>query len=181
MDMSSWVAWAVPIALVAIIISAVVWMLWQHADGRASLNAKIDTDELERELLVVTARVFELEARAEQAEKAAHIFVEEVRYTLEAAAAAVSAGNVKNDLSTIAMALPYLYSGRRHWNEKPQLDIALEARLGARMLAREFGFELPTDPVEAVKSMLELSCMLLVPSQTEPVQGLRIRYPVQRV
>lgn len=142
---------------------------------------KADLAELQARLAKQTARVFELEARAAQAERTAHVFAEEARYTLEAAAIAVHGDNINNDLGAIAGALPYLYSGRRHWDEKADPGVAADAKRAARMIAQEHGFELPSDPVEAVKSMLELSSMLLVPSFSLPVQGLKVRYPIRQI
>jgi len=140
---------------------------------------KAEVSDLQARLSQREARLIELEARAERAAQAAHEFAEEARYTLESAALAVNSPN--SDLHTIAHALPYLYSGRRHWNDQFHPDIAADARVGAQQVTRAYGFELPADPVEAVKSILELASMLLVPSHSLPVEGLKIRYPVERL
>lgn len=140
-------------------------------------NAEVS--ELQTSLSQKEARLIELEARVERAERVAHEFAEEVRYTLESAALAVHGTN--SDLHTIAHALPYLYSGRRHWNDQSHPEISADARVGAQQVTRAYGFELPTDPAEAVKSILELACMLLVPSHSLPVEGLKIRYPVEQL
>lgn len=132
--------------------------------------------ELQASLSWQEARLIELEARAERAERAAHEFAEEARYALESAASAVHGSD--SELHTIAHALPYLFSGRRHWNDQSHPEIAADARVGAQQVTRAYGFDLPTDPVEAVKSILELASMLLVPSHSTPVEGLKVRYPV---
>lgn len=138
-----------------------------------------EVSELQARLSRREARVIELEARAERAERAAHEFAEKARYALESAALAVRGPD--SDLHTIAHALPYLYSGRRHWNDQSHPEIAADARVGAQQVTRAYGFELPTDPAEAVKSILELASMLLVPSHSLPVEGLKIRYPVEQL
>jgi hypothetical protein len=140
---------------------------------------KAEVSELQASLSQQESRVIELEARAERAERAAHQFAEEARYTLESAAWAVHGRD--SDLHTIAHALPYLYSGRRHWNDESHPGTASDARVGAQQVARAYGFELPPDPVEAVKSILELASMLLMPSNSLPVEGLKIRYPVEQL
>ncbi|MGG5276380.1 hypothetical protein [Pseudomonas syringae pv. coryli] len=148
-----------------------VWPRPRHNAQLADLQAQLDQHK---------ARVVELEARAVIAEKAAHEFAEETRYVLEAAAIAVYGSNTNNDLGTIAHALPYLCSGRRHWSEQADPVAAADAKLSAQVTTRKHGFELPSAPVEAVKSILELSCMLLVPAFKAPVEGLRSRYPVAK-
>lgn len=140
---------------------------------------KAEISELQASLSQQEARVIELEARAERAERAAHEFAEQARYTLESAALAVKGPN--SDLHTVAHALPYLYSGRRHWNDQSRPEIAADARIGAQQVTRAYGFELPTDPAEAVKSILTLASMLLVPSERLPVEGLKTRYPVEQL
>lgn len=126
-------------------------------------------------------RACALEARAERAEEAAHRFAEEARYALESAAIAADLNSpAYRALKAIAHALPYVYSGRRHWAEPPQPEITADALQAARSVTRAYGFELPADPVEAVVSIMELSSMLLVPAHDMPVEGLKIRYPLQQ-
>ncbi len=146
----------------------------RHMAEVSALQARLSEHE---------ARVIELEARAGRAERAAHEFAEEARYTLEAAALVLEAENSQSaaSLATIAHALPYVFSGRRHWSEVALPELATDARTAAQKVSRSYGFELPTEPVEAVKSIMELASMLLVPSFSLPVEGLKIRYPVKQL
>ncbi|MCM3583731.1 hypothetical protein M3795_25000 [Ralstonia pickettii] len=125
--------------------------------------------------------IAEWKARAETAERAAHELVEETRYTLGAAAEILSKSNKASGdaLTKIAHVLPYVLSGRRHWDDYLSETDAARVRAEAQAITRAHGFELPDRPTEAVKSLLELSSMLLVPSYSLPVEGLRIRYPLK--
>lgn len=126
-------------------------------------------------------RASALEARAECAEEAAHRFAEEARYALESAAIAADLNSpASRALKAIAHALPYVYSGRRHWDEQPVPEITANALQAARSVTRAYGFELPADPVEAVVSIMKLSSMLLVPAHGLPVERLQARYPLQQ-
>lgn len=137
-------------------------------------------NELQARVADRDRQIFELEARAERAEKTAHMLAEETRYTLESAAQLVSEGDPKTGetLANIAHVLPYVFSGRRHWDDPGYPKAVATALDTARATTREYGFELPDDPAEAVISLLELSSMLFVPSHSLPVDGLRIRHPV---
>lgn len=121
--------------------------------------------------------------RAETAERAAHELVEETRYALGAAAEVLSEKSQVTGatLASIARVLPYVLSGRRHWDDFPfEFEgNATDAKAKAQAIARAHGFELPSNPTEAVKALLELSSMLLVPSYSLPVEGLKIRHPLE--
>lgn len=126
-------------------------------------------------------RVSELEARLASAERAAHEFVEKARYTLESASLVLSEKHKEagEALASVAHVLPYVLSGRRHWDGPSFPESAESARENAEAISRAYGFELPCDPTVAVKSLFDLSSMLLVPSHSLPVEGLRCRYPVK--
>lgn len=149
-------------------------MLMSIARHRETVN------ELQAQLADRERHISELEARVECAEKTAHSFVEETRYALESAAEAMA----KNDretgatLASIAHVLPYVLSGRRRWGDPSPPEAAADAKEMAKATTRAYGFELPSDAAEGVKSLLELSSMLFVPSHSLPVERLRIRYPV---
>ncbi|CAJ0807614.1 MULTISPECIES: hypothetical protein [Ralstonia] len=123
----------------------------------------------------------ECKVRAETAERAAHELVEEARYTLGAAAEVLAEKNQATGatLADIARVLPYVLSGRRHWNDQPCDGNATRVKAEAQAIARSHGFELPCDPIEAVKALLELSSMLLVPSYSLPIEGLKVLYPLE--
>lgn len=126
----------------------------------------------------------QLEARAERAEHQAHRFAEQARYALESAAVAIQGddGAPARALKTIAHALPYVYSGRRHWDLPLELsaDEAANARAEAGRVTQHYGFVLPADPFEAASSLLDLASMLLCPSHAMPVERLRSRFPYPR-
>lgn len=127
--------------------------------------------------------ISEIQSKLLKAEKAAHELIEQTRYTLESAALVLQEKNTNaaEQLHCISRCLPYILSGRRHWEECPgDAVVSIDARRAVEKLANDCGFELPKDSVEAVKCLLELSSLLLVPAYSLPVDGLRVRYPVNR-
>ncbi len=103
--------------------------------------------------------IAELEAKAKHAERAAHWFSEGARYSLETAAQVIEkdAPARSKELATIAYALPYIFSGRSNWEDRPRIEAADDARAMALKVARQYGIELPDDPVYAVRCLLRLS------------------------
>ena len=138
--------------------------------------------QLRTELADKDRRIAELEALTARVESHAHLLVEQTRYTLESAAQVLEQQNLARGeaIAKIAHTLPYVFSGRRHCTGSEMADAyaSKSAIETASAITRAHGFELPNDPVEAVKSLLELSSMLFVPSYSLPVTGLQIRYPV---
>ncbi|MCL6486472.1 MAG: hypothetical protein I4O49_20260 [Janthinobacterium lividum] len=150
----------------------------------AFLRAEKERSRIEatqKQLADMDCLIAEWKARAETAERTAHELVEETRYTLGAAAQVLSEKDktTGDTLASIAHVLPYVLSGRRHWNDTPFDGNPTRAKAAAQAIAHAHGFELPTDPVEAVKALLDLSSMLLVPSYSLPVEDLKRRYPLE--
>ncbi|MGN7104859.1 hypothetical protein ACTHR6_24825 [Ralstonia holmesii] len=139
------------------------------------------TEAMQQQLADRDRLIAKWKVRAETAERAAHELVEETRYTLGAAAEVLSKSDkaAGDALAKIAHVLPYVLSGRRHWDDYLSETDAASVRATAQAISRAHGFELPSHPTEAVKSLLELAMMLLVPSYSLPVEGLRIRYPLK--
>ena len=147
--------------------------LRHHDDQVAALRAEIEQRD---------QRIAELESNVKAAEKRAHQIAEETRYTLEAAAEAIQKDDAARGeaLASLAYALPYVLSGRRHWDDWPCTRTAEGARELALKVTRQYGFELPDVPTVAVKSMLELASMIFLPGRSLPVESWRQRYPVSR-
>lgn len=131
--------------------------------------------QLRDEMAAKERHVAELASKAAAAERTSHFLVEQMRYTLQAVA---PTSTNEKAMSTLAHALPYVLSGRRHWDDPPELICADDMMASARAVARDFGFALPNDPVHAVQSLLELAAMLLNPSASWPVEMLRSRHPI---
>lgn len=74
--------------------------------------------------------------------------------------------------------LPYLLSGRRHWDGPEMQGGADSAVLRAQQLAAEYGFSLPDDPVHRVKAMFDLAMALFNPALSLPLEGLRNHHPL---
>jgi len=136
--------------------------------------------ELHELLVERENQLAQLHTRVRNAERAAHKLAENTRYTLESAAYAFEDINkeASHSLHAIAHALPYVFAGRRHWQDHQDPALTAKARAGANAVTRAHGFELPTDPLAAVVSLLALASMLFVPSHCEQVEGLRHAYPV---
>jgi len=141
---------------------------------------KQQIDRLAAELKGKVEQIAALERRAIEAERTRHEFIEELRYVIEAGGDHV----IGNDplrgehLRTLGHVLPYLLSGRRHWNDPELPGIADSAVLRGKQLAAEYGFTLPDDPVDAVKAMLDLALALFNPALSLPLKGLRNRHPL---
>lgn len=125
--------------------------------------------------------IAELEAKAKHAERAAHWFSEGARYSLETAAQAIEkdAPARSKELATIAYALPYIFSGRSNWEDRPRIEAADDARAMALKVARQYGIELPDDPVYAVRCLLRLSITVLKPELSLPVEHMRGAWPAK--
>lgn len=143
-----------------------------HNQDIAALSAQIE----QRDQCIA-----ELKAKAKHAEQAAHWFSEEARYSLETAAEVIEKDDParSKELATIAFALPYLFSGRRNWEEKPRVEEAAEARAMALRVARQYGIELPDDRVHAVRCLLRLSITVLKPELSLPVEHMRSAWPAK--
>lgn len=137
--------------------------------------------DLYRQIEQREQRIAELEAEAKRAERAAHWFSEEARYSLETAAEVIEkdAPARSKELATIAYALPYIFSGRRNWEERPRVEAAGEARAMALKVARQYGIELPDDRVHAVRCLLRLSITVLKPELSLPVEHMRGAWPAK--
>ncbi|HDR9133262.1 TPA: hypothetical protein QDA91_004407 [Burkholderia vietnamiensis] len=123
-------------------------------------------------------RISELTERAENAERGAHHVIEQMRYVLEVAGDAGRATDAET-IGTIGHVLPYVFSGRRHWNEPAPPESVSENMSAARRIALMHGFELPDNPVMAVASLLDVAAMLFNPTRTFPVEGWRNMHPVR--
>ncbi len=133
----------------------------------------------EKDLLIA-----ELEERAAKAERAAHELTENARYALQVAADVLREKNQSDGdtLAVIAYSLPYVLSGRRHWNEAAASEErVVHACTCAEEITRLYGFTLPKNPVDAVLSLLALSCMLLAPSHKVRIEALREAYPLEQI
>ncbi|KVN48747.1 hypothetical protein WT12_08350 [Burkholderia territorii] len=118
----------------------------------------------------------DLTRRALDAERNAHMIVEQLRYTLQAASRGTRA---EDKLSGLAHVLPYVLSGRRHWAEPAGVSDGARMKDEARLLARDYGYELPEDPVLAVLSLLDVAALLLNPGAAYLLEGLRNLYPTR--
>lgn len=132
--------------------------------------------QLRNEIAAKGHQLAEVNSKALAAERTAHFLVEQMRYTLQAVA---PTSTNEEAMSALAHALPYLFSGRRHWDDPPMLFCADDMMDSARAVARDFGFALPDDPAHAVQSLLELAAMLLNPGASWPVEMLRSSHPVR--
>ncbi|WP_247391702.1 hypothetical protein [Ralstonia pseudosolanacearum] len=132
--------------------------------------------QLREDIAAKERQVAEVSSEAAAAERTAHFLVEQVRYTLQAVA---PTSTNEEAMSALAHALPYVFSGRRHWDDPPTLFCANDMTDSASAVARDFGFSLPDDPAHAVQSLLELAAMLLNPSASWPVEMLRSSHPIR--
>lgn len=141
---------------------------------------KLEIDRLATELKSREEHIAVLDRRVIEAKRTRHEFIEEVRYVIEAGADHVSdTDSLRGErLKTLGHVLPYLLSGRRHWDDPEMPEIAGSAVLEARQLAAEFGFSLPDDPVHAVKAMFDLAMALFNPSLSLALKGLQCRHPL---
>jgi len=85
---------------------------------------------------------------------------------------------LSESLSRLAHALPYVLSGRRHWNELSPPETSERMLTEAHAVVHRYGFDLPDDSVRAVHAMLDLAAMLLNPSASYPVEGWRASHPI---
>lgn len=132
--------------------------------------------QLRDDIAAKERHVVEVSSRAVAAERTAHFLVEQVRYTLQAVA---PTSTNEKAMSALAHALPYVFSGRRHWDDPPMVSCANDMMDSARAVARDFGFTLPDDPAHAVESLLDLAAMLLNPGASWPVEMLRSSHPIR--
>ena len=141
---------------------------------------KLEIDRLTAELRKRDDEIAILERDVIESERTRHELIEEVRYVIEAGADHVSDSDALRGerLKTLGHVLPYLLSGRRHWDDPEMPEIAGSAVLEARHLAAEFGFSLPDDPVHAVKAMFDLAMALFNPSLSLALKGLQYRHPL---
>lgn len=139
-------------------------------------------DSLRSQIAQRDQRIAELEAQVLRTEKAAHHFTEEARYSLETAAEVIEKDDPAQAkaLATIAYTLPYVFAGRRHWDDLPCSRMAEEARAMALQLTRQYGFELPDDPVHAVRCLFRLSITVLKPELSLPVEHMRNAWPAKQ-
>lgn len=146
--------------------------LMGHHKEIAALSAQIE----QRDQCIT-----ELEAKAKRAEQTAHKFTEEARYSLETAAEVIEKDDPARgkELATIAYALPYVFAGRRNWDDWPCTKTAGDARAMALKVARQYGIELPDDPVHAVRCLLRLSITVLKPELSLPVEHMRGAWPAK--
>jgi hypothetical protein len=145
------------------------WFISRREHDRVVTQFREDIAAKER-------HVAEVAAKAVAAERTSHFLVEQMRYTLQAVA---PTSTNEGAMSALAHALPYVFSGRRHWDDPPMQFCADDMMDSARGVARSFGFALPDDPAHAVQSLLELAAMLLNPSASWPVEMLRSSHPVR--
>lgn len=138
--------------------------------------------DLYRQIEQREQHIAELEADVKRAEQTAHKFTEEARYTLTAAAEVIERDSPERgkELATIAHTLPYVFSGRRHWDDWPCTRTAGENRAMALAVTRRYGIELPDDPVKAVVCLLALSITVLKPEQTTPAEYMRNAWPAKK-
>jgi septal ring factor EnvC (AmiA/AmiB activator) len=143
-----------------------------HNQEIAALSAQIEQRD---------KRIAELEAKAIRAEQTAHKFTEEARYSLETAAEVIEKADAARgeQLAAIAFALPYVFAGRRSLNDPLCSRTSGEARARAVKVARQYGIELPDDPVHAVRCLLRLSITVLKPELSLPVEHMRGAWPVK--
>lgn len=141
---------------------------------------KREISRLTAELSDKNAQIVALEQRAIEAERTRHEFVEEIRYVIEAGGEHVSGNDALRGehLKVLGHVLPYLLSGRRHWDDPEMRGVADSAVLRAQQLAAEYGFSLPDDPVHRVKAMFDLAMALFNPALSLPLEGLRNRHPL---
>ncbi len=137
-----------------------------------------DVKQLRAELAERDQRINDLVARAVKAERDAHRLVEQMRYVLEVAGYAGRATDAET-IGGIGHVLPYVLSGRRHWDDPAIPDMAAEHISTARQIAATHGFELPDDPAMAVASLLDVAAMLFNPDRTFPVEGWRNLRPLR--
>lgn len=137
-----------------------------------------DIKQLRAELGERDQRINDLVVRAVKAERDAHKLVEQMRYVLEVAGYAGRATDAEA-IAGIGHVLPYVLSGRRHWDEPAMPDMAAEHISAARRIAAAHGFELPDDPAMAVASLLDVAAMLFNPDRSFPVEGWRNMRPLR--
>jgi hypothetical protein len=136
---------------------------------------KMVIDRFAAELRRRDEQIAALKQRVTEAERTRHEFIEEVRYVIEAGGDHVGDSDSLRGahLKALGHVLPYLLSGRRHWNDPEMPQVADPAVVNARQLAAEYGFTLPDEPVPAVKAMLDLAMALFNPALSLPLEGLR--------
>lgn len=141
---------------------------------------KQEIDRLAATLKDKDEQIAALERRAVEAERTRHEFVEEIRYVIEAGGEHVSGNDALRGehLKVLGHVLPYLLSGRRHWDDPEMPGVADSAVLRAQQLAAEYGFSLPDDPVHRVKATFDLAMALFNPALSLPLEGLRNRHPL---
>ncbi|HGW5540865.1 TPA: hypothetical protein ACNIM8_005951 [Pseudomonas aeruginosa] len=126
-------------------------------------------------------RIAELEAQVKHAQQTAHVFTEEARYSLETAAEVIEQADPARgqQLAAIAFAMPYVFAGRRSLNDPPCSVTSGEARARALKVVRQYGIELPDDPVKAVRCLFRLSITVLKPELSLPVEHMRNAWPAK--
>lgn len=145
------------------------WFISRREHDRVVTQLRDDVAAKDRQIA-------EASSKALAAERTAHFLVEQMRYTLQAVA---PTSTNEEAMSALAHALPYAFSGRRHWDDPPALYCANDMMDSARAVARDFGFALPDDPAHAVQSLLELAAMLVNPCASWPVEMLRSSHPIR--
>lgn len=123
------------------------------------------------------AEIAVLERRISKGERSRHEIIEKVRSVIEAAGHRVGTTSAEQGegLAGIGYALPYLLSGRRHW-EGPTIKEGSELAIqNASEIARKHGVSLPADPVQAVKAALDIALALINPACNVPLTALRNR------
>lgn len=143
----------------------------------SSRRHRLEMEELGGKLRASEWRVTDLEQRLSQVERSRHEFVEQMRYVLEAGGEALEEVDTLRgeNLKRLGHVLPYLLTGRRHWDEAGVED-AGRVVLEARKLAAQQGFALPAEPASGVLAMLDVAITLFNPSRSDPVERLKDRY-----
>lgn len=139
-----------------------------------------EIDNLASDLRRKCEQLEAMEQRVVEAERSRHEIMEMVRSVIEEGGNVVSSNDALRgeNLRTIGHVLPYLLSGRRHWNGLEMPELADSASLNAKQLAAEYGFSLPGDPVDAVKAILNLALVLFNPALSLPLEGLKNLHPM---
>lgn len=138
----------------------------------------VEVEQLRAELAERDQRISALTARAVKAERGAHEVVEQMRYVLEVAGDAGRADDAET-LGGIGHVLPYVFSGRRHWDDPDMPELVGVRVSAAQHIAAAHGFELPDDPAMAVASLLDVAAMLFNPARTFPVERWRNMRPLR--
>lgn len=140
-----------------------------------------DTRVLVQELDARDKLIAALQSQVANLEKSRHQFVEAARYVIESGSDVVRTMDADRgeELCELANTLPFLLSGRRHW-DGPRFKQSSEGmRSAAERIASDNGFELPKDPVAAVMALFDLATALFSPGRSVPLETLRKRFPAE--